>query len=98
MKSTNLCTEFLLQIWKQQEDSAILSASNRPQRKDMLKNRLTEREEKNLKEKTAGTNNEQVGLQEAPHLQDSEQNHSANSKSWNSKKEFFFIMQPSSSL
>jgi hypothetical protein len=47
----------------------------------MLKNRPTEREEKNLKEKTAGTNNEQVGLQEAPHLQDSKQNRSANSKS-----------------
>jgi hypothetical protein len=39
-----------------------------------------------------------VGLQEAPHLQDSQQNHSENSKSWNSKEEFFFIKQPSSSL
>jgi hypothetical protein len=80
--STNLRTEFLLQIWKQQEDSAILLASNRPQRKDMIKNRLTETEEKNLKERTAGTNNEQVGLQEAPHLQDSKQNCSANSNTF----------------
>jgi peptidoglycan hydrolase-like amidase len=27
--NTNLCTEFLLQIWKQQEDSAMLLASNK---------------------------------------------------------------------
>jgi hypothetical protein len=47
----------------------------------MIINRPTEREEKNLKERTAGTNNEQVGLHEAPHLQDSKQNRSANSKS-----------------
>jgi hypothetical protein len=48
----------------------------------MIKNRLTETEEKNLKERTAGTNNEQVGLQEAPHLQDSKQNCSANSNTF----------------
>jgi hypothetical protein len=59
MKSTNLQTEFLLQIQKQQEDSATPLASNRPQHKDMTKTRPTEREEKNLKERTVGTNNEQ---------------------------------------
>jgi hypothetical protein len=47
----------------------------------MTKNKPTEREEKNLKERPAGTNNGQVGLQEVPHLQDSKQNHSENSKS-----------------
>jgi hypothetical protein len=59
MKSTNLQTEFLLQIQKQREDSATPLASNRLQHKDMTKKRPTEREEKNLKERTAGTNNEQ---------------------------------------
>ncbi len=43
-------------------------------------------------------NKEQVSLHEAPHLQDSKQNHSENSKSWNSKGELFFIKQPSNSL
>jgi hypothetical protein len=33
MTSTNLRTEFLLQFQKQQEDSAILLASNRPQQR-----------------------------------------------------------------
>jgi hypothetical protein len=47
----------------------------------MTKNRLTEREQQNLKERTAGENNEQVSLQEAPHLLDSKQNHSEKSKS-----------------
>jgi hypothetical protein len=36
---------------------------------------------------------EQVGLQEAPHLRDS-QNNSENSKSRSSKEDFFFIKQP----
>ncbi len=64
----------------------------------MTKNRLTEREQQNLKERTAGENNEQVSLQEAPHLLDSKQNHSEKSKSWSSQKEIFFIKQRSSSL
>jgi hypothetical protein len=59
MKSTNLQTEFLLQIQKQWEDSATPLASNRPQHKDITKKRQTEREENNLQERTAGTNNEQ---------------------------------------
>jgi hypothetical protein len=37
-----------------------------------------------------------VGLQEAPNLQDSIQNHLEYSNSWNSEKEFYFIKQPSS--
>jgi hypothetical protein len=39
-----------------------------------------------------------VGLQEAPHLQDPKQNQFENAKSGNSKKDFFFNKQPSSSL
>jgi hypothetical protein len=39
-----------------------------------------------------------VGLQEAPHLHDPKQNHSENAKCGNSKQEFFFENQPSSSL
>jgi hypothetical protein len=43
--STILWTEFLLQFRKQQEDSAILLASNRPHNKDWTKKqRKTERE------------------------------------------------------
>jgi hypothetical protein len=34
VKNNNLQTEFLLQIRKQWEDSAILLANNRPQQKD----------------------------------------------------------------
>jgi hypothetical protein len=51
VKNTNLQTEFLLQIRKQREDSAILLASNRPQHKDNTKNRPTEKEEQNFKGK-----------------------------------------------
>jgi hypothetical protein len=46
MTTTNLGTEFLLQFWKQREDSAILLASNRPQQQGQHKKRLTEREKK----------------------------------------------------
>jgi hypothetical protein len=90
--STNLRTEFLLQFRKQREDSAILLASNRPHNEDQTKKqRKTERER-------TGEDKEPVGLQEATHLQDLKQNHSANAKSGNSKQEFFFKKQPSSSL
>jgi hypothetical protein len=81
----NLQTEFLLQFQKQQEDSAILLASNRPQQRQDKKQKGKEK----LKERTTGKNYEQVGLQEAPHLQDLKQNHFENSKSGNSKKENF---------
>jgi len=84
--STILQTEFLLQFWKQREDSAILLASNRPHNKDQTKKqRKTERERK-LKERRTGKDYEHVGLQEAPHLQDPKQNHFENVKSGDSKK------------
>jgi hypothetical protein len=65
--------QFLLQVRKQQEDSAILLASNRPQHNNKTKNRSTEMEKQNFKgkdirEKTkntnflkAGSNNQKVG-------------------------------------
>jgi hypothetical protein len=111
--STILRTEFLLQIRKQWEDSAILLASNRPQNKDQTKKqRKTEREKnrgrqrteedkeqgKTGEDKEQEQEQEQVGLQEAPHLHDPKQNHSENAKSRNSKQEFFLKNQPSSSL
>jgi hypothetical protein len=43
--------EFLLQIQKQWEDSAILLTSNRLQHKDKTKNRPTERKKQNLEGK-----------------------------------------------
>jgi hypothetical protein len=85
----NLQTEFLLQFRKQQEDSAILLASNRPQQEGEDKKQTDRKGKEKLKERTTGKNYEQVGLQEAPHLQNLKQNHFENSKSGNSKKEFF---------
>jgi hypothetical protein len=50
--STILRTEFLRQFWKQQEDSPILLASNRPHNKDQTKKqRKTEREKEQGKTK-----------------------------------------------
>ncbi len=98
--SNNLQTEFLLQFQKQREDSAILLASNRPQQEGQETNRLTDRQkgQEKLKERRTGKAYEQVGLQEVPHLQHPKQNNFKNTKSGNSKKEFFFNKQPSSSL
>jgi hypothetical protein len=45
-----------------------------------------------------GKDYDHVGLQEAPHLQDPKKNHLENANSGNSKQEFFFNKQPSSSL
>ncbi len=81
MTSINLQTEFLLQFWKQQEDSAILLASNRPQQQGQDKKQTDRKGKEKLKERTTGKNYEQVGLQEAPHLQDLKQNHFENSES-----------------
>jgi hypothetical protein len=53
VKDTNLQTEFLLQIRKLQEDSAILLASNRLQHKDKTQNRPTEMEKQNFKGKNS---------------------------------------------
>jgi hypothetical protein len=53
--STILQTEFLLQFWKQGEDSAILLASNRPHNKDQTKQqRKTEREKNRERLRTSG--------------------------------------------
>jgi hypothetical protein len=59
---------------------------------------MTQQKRLNTEKRTAGKNIEQVGLQEAPHLEDSIQNHSEYSTCWNSNKEFFFIEQPFSPL
>ncbi len=60
-------------------------------------------EEENRRENKRGnrTDNRKKqtsGLQKAPNLQDSIQNHLENSKHWNSKKKFLSFEQPSSSL
>jgi hypothetical protein len=68
--NTNLCPEFLLKIQKQQEDSAMLPASNKQENKEMIKNTETQQDRQNKEKRTAGKNKDQVGLQEAPHLQD----------------------------
>jgi hypothetical protein len=38
-ENNNLCPEFLLKIQKQQEDSAMLPASNKQEHKEMIKDR-----------------------------------------------------------
>jgi hypothetical protein len=53
------------------------------------KHKLTEREKEKLKERTPREDYEQVGLQEAHHLQDPKQNHFEIAKGRNSKQEFF---------
>jgi hypothetical protein len=40
-QTTNLCVKLVLWTGKEQEDSAILLASNRPQHKDKMKSRPT---------------------------------------------------------
>jgi hypothetical protein len=65
VKNTNLQTEFLLQIRKQQEDSAILLASNRPQHKDKTKNRPTEKEKQNFQGKDSKEQTKNKILQRA---------------------------------
>jgi hypothetical protein len=50
---------------------------------------MTEREKQNKKKAQTGKDYEQLGLQEAPHLQEPKQNHSENAKSGNSKSRFF---------
>jgi hypothetical protein len=59
---------------------------------------MTKREKKNKRKGQTRKGYEQVGLQDAPHLQDLKQNHSENAKSGNSKQEFFSNKQPSRSL
>jgi hypothetical protein len=69
-ENTNLCIEFLLQIQKQQEDSAMLLASNKQQNKEITKSRKTQQDGQNAQKRTAGNNKDQVGFQKALHLQD----------------------------
>ncbi len=95
--NTNLHTKFLLQIWKQRENSAMLLAGNKQHYKEKTQNQNTWQNRLNTQKRTARKNIDQGGLQQAPNLQDSMQN-SEHSKCWNSKKEFLFIEQPSSPL
>ncbi len=92
MTSINLQTEFLLQFQKQREDSAMLLSSNRPQQQGQETNRPPDQQkgQEELKERRTGKDYEQVGLQEAPHIQHPKQNNFKNTKNGNSKKEFFF--------
>jgi hypothetical protein len=55
--STNLRTEFLLQFWKQREDSAILLASNRPQQERPDKERQKGKRKTKGKDKQGKTKN-----------------------------------------
>ncbi len=55
-ENTNLCTEFLLQIQKQWEDSAMLLASNKQKHK---KNRKTQQDRQNTQKRTEGKNKDQ---------------------------------------
>ncbi len=98
MMSTDLQTAFVLQFWKQWQDSTILLTSNRPQQQSQDKERRKGKRKTKGKDKQGKTINKWVGLQEATHLQDPKQNHSENAKSRNSKQEFFFKKQPYSSL
>jgi hypothetical protein len=52
--SINLRTEFLLQFQKQQEDSAILLASNTPQQQGQVKKTDQQKGKEKLKERRTG--------------------------------------------
>jgi hypothetical protein len=56
--STNLRTEFLLQFWKQQEDSALLLASNRQQQQRQDKE--TKNDRKGKEKQKERTNRERL--------------------------------------
>jgi len=75
-EDTNLRAKFLLQFWKQQEDSAMLLASTKQQHKEIKTNRKTRQDRQNTQKRTAEKNKHRVGLQEAPHLQDFIRHHS----------------------
>jgi hypothetical protein len=63
--NTNLHTEFMLQIQKQQEDLAMLLATNKQQHKEKTQNRKTQQNRLNAQKRTAGKNIDQVGLQDS---------------------------------
>jgi hypothetical protein len=48
-------TEILQQIWKQQEDSALLLASDKQQHNEITKNRKTQQDRQNTQKRRAGT-------------------------------------------
>jgi hypothetical protein len=57
-ENTSLHNEILLQIWKQQENSAMLLAGNK-QQKEITKNRKTQQDRQNTQKRTAGKNKDQ---------------------------------------
>jgi hypothetical protein len=81
----------MLQIQKQQEDLAMLLATNKQQHKEKTQNRKTQQNRLNAQKKDSGQKHRPSGLTRL-------QNHLEYSKCWNSKKGFFFIEQPSSPL
>ncbi len=91
--NTNLCNEFLLQIWKQWEDSAMLLASKKQQYKEKTKNTKAQQDRQNTQEMTAGKNKEKWAYKKLP-IKKTIQNHSVYSKCWKSKKEFFLLSNP----
>ena len=99
---------------RQEDSAILLASNRPHNKDHTKKQRKTEREKNRGRQRTEEDKEqgktgedkeqeqeqeqEQVGLQEAPHLHDPKQNHSENAKSGNSKQEFFFKNQPSSSL
>ncbi len=69
-ENTYLHTEVLLQFQTQWEDSAMLLASNKWSHKDITKKRKTQQDRQNEQKTTTEKNKDQLGLQEAPQLQD----------------------------
>jgi hypothetical protein len=55
-------------------------ASNKQQHKEITKNRKTQQDRQNTQKRTAEKNKDELGLQEAPHLQAFMQNHLEYSK------------------
>jgi len=80
IENTNPHIEFLLQIQKQQEDSAMLLASNKQQHEETTKKQKDTTGKTKHKEKDSWEEQNQVGLQQAAHLQDYIQNHLENFK------------------
>jgi hypothetical protein len=80
IENTNPHIEFLLQIQKQQEDLAMLLASNKQQHEETTKKQKDTTGKTKHKEKDSWEEQNQVGLQQAAHLQDYIQNHLENFK------------------
>jgi len=78
-ENTNLRNEFLLQIWKQWEDSAMLLARDKQQYKEKTKNRKAQQDRQNTQEMTAGKYKEKWAYKKLP-IYKPIQNHSVYSK------------------